>query len=45
MAVRRHDAEIEAMKGGRFRDGMRAALPIVLGYLPVGMTFGMLASR
>ena len=26
-----------------FREGVRAALPIVLGYLPVGMAFGILA--
>jgi len=26
-----------------FRDGMKAALPIVLGYIPVGMAFGLLA--
>ena len=28
-----------------FRDGARAALPIVLGYLPVGMAFGVLARQ
>jgi 4-azaleucine resistance transporter AzlC len=29
----------------RFGDGVRAAIPIVLGYLPVGMAFGVLARR
>ena len=28
-----------------FREGVRDALPIVLGYLPVGMTFGILARK
>ena len=28
-----------------FREGAKAALPIVLGYLPVGMAFGMLARK
>ena len=28
---------------GQFRDGVKDALPIVLGYLPVGMAFGLLA--
>jgi len=27
----------------QFREGMKAALPIVLGYLPVGVAFGLLA--
>jgi len=31
------------MSDGQFRDGAKAALPIVLGYLPVGMAFGVLA--
>jgi len=31
------------MNDGQFRDGAKAALPIVLGYLPVGMAFGVLA--
>ncbi len=31
------------MDGDQFRKGMKAALPIVLGYLPVGMAFGVLA--
>ena len=29
----------------RFGDGVQAAIPIVLGYLPVGMAFGVLARR
>jgi len=33
------------MNNGRFRDGAKAALPIVLGYLPVGMAFGILAQK
>ena len=33
------------MDNGRFRDGAKAALPIVLGYLPVGMAFGILAQK
>jgi 4-azaleucine resistance transporter AzlC len=28
-----------------FRDGTKAALPIVLGYIPVGIAFGLLARR
>lgn len=28
-----------------FRDGVKAALPIVLGYLPVGIAFGILAQK
>jgi len=28
-----------------FREGIKAALPIVLGYLPVGMAFGVLALK
>ncbi len=31
------------MNRREFREGARAALPIVLGYLPVGMAFGILA--
>jgi 4-azaleucine resistance transporter AzlC len=31
------------MNSGQFRGGMKAALPIVLGYLPVGVAFGLLA--
>jgi len=31
------------MDGDQFRKGMKAAFPIVLGYLPVGMAFGVLA--
>jgi len=27
------------------KEGVRAALPIVLGYLPVGMAFGVLARK
>ena len=33
------------MNNGQFRGGMKAALPIVLGYLPVGMAFGVLARK
>ena len=33
------------MDKGRFKDGAKAALPIVLGYLPVGMAFGILARK
>ena len=33
------------MNDGRFTDGMKAALPIVLGYVPVGMAFGLLARK
>lgn len=29
----------------QFREGVRAAMPIVLGYLPVGMAFGVLARQ
>ena len=31
------------MKFGQFKGGARAALPIVLGYIPVGIAFGELA--
>lgn len=31
------------MNSDQFRGGMKAALPIVLGYLPVGVAFGLLA--
>jgi 4-azaleucine resistance transporter AzlC len=31
------------MNSDQFRGGMRAALPIVLGYIPVGVAFGLLA--
>src|SRR5210317_1649027 len=27
----------------RFSDGVRAAIPVMVGYLPAGMTFGILA--
>ncbi len=30
-------------KNGPFKEGMEDALPVVLGYLPVGMAFGLLA--
>jgi len=33
------------MDNGRFRDGAKAALPIVLGYLPVRIAFGILAQK
>jgi 4-azaleucine resistance transporter AzlC len=33
------------MDDHQFRDGAKAALPIVLGYLPVGMAFGILAQK
>jgi 4-azaleucine resistance transporter AzlC len=33
------------MNKGSFKDGVKDALPIVLGYLPVGMTFGILARK
>jgi len=33
------------MNDHQFRDGVRAALPIVMGYLPVGMAFGVLARK
>jgi 4-azaleucine resistance transporter AzlC len=33
------------MDNHQFRDGAKAALPIVLGYLPVGMAFGILAQK
>jgi 4-azaleucine resistance transporter AzlC len=31
------------MNNDPFREGMKAALPVVLGYLPVGVAFGLLA--
>ncbi len=33
------------MNRSPFKEGVKAALPIVLGYLPVGLTFGMLARQ
>ncbi len=33
------------MNRNRFKEGAKAALPIVLGYLPVGITFGILARK
>lgn len=33
------------MDSHQFREGAKAALPIVLGYIPVGMAFGLLARR
>jgi 4-azaleucine resistance transporter AzlC len=33
------------MDSNQWRDGMKAATPIVLGYLPVGVAFGVLAQR
>jgi 4-azaleucine resistance transporter AzlC len=33
------------MNANGFRDGVKSALPIVLGYLPVGITFGILARK
>jgi 4-azaleucine resistance transporter AzlC len=33
------------MVNSQFREGAKAALPIVLGYLPVGMAFGVLARK
>jgi len=30
-------------KNGQFREGVKDALPVVLGYLPVGVAFGLLA--
>ena len=33
------------MDKGQFREGTKAALPIVLGYLPVGIAFGLLARK
>jgi 4-azaleucine resistance transporter AzlC len=33
------------MNNHQFKEGARAALPIVLGYLPVGMAFGVLARQ
>jgi 4-azaleucine resistance transporter AzlC len=33
------------MRNADFREGVKAALPIVLGYLPVGMAFGVLARK
>jgi 4-azaleucine resistance transporter AzlC len=31
------------MKNGQFREGIKDALPVVFGYLPVGVAFGVLA--
>jgi 4-azaleucine resistance transporter AzlC len=33
------------MDNGPFKEGVKAALPVVLGYLPVACTFGMLARK
>lgn len=33
------------MDNHQFKAGAKAALPIVLGYLPVGMAFGILARK
>jgi len=33
------------MNKNGFKDGVKGALPIVLGYLPVGVTFGILARK
>ncbi|MEW6377892.1 MAG: AzlC family ABC transporter permease [Thermodesulfobacteriota bacterium] len=33
------------MDDHQFKDGVKAAFPIVLGYLPVGMAFGILARK
>jgi len=33
------------MKAGQFKEGARAALPIVLGFIPVGIAFGVLARQ
>ncbi len=33
------------MDNHQFKEGMKAALPIVLGYLPVGVAFGVLARK
>ena len=33
------------MVDNQFKEGVRAALPIVVGYLPVGMAFGVLARK
>ena len=33
------------MDNHQFKEGVKAALPIVLGYLPVGMAFGVLARK
>ena len=33
------------MDDHQFKEGAKAALPIVLGYLPVGMAFGILARK
>ena len=33
------------MDNHQFKEGAKAALPIVLGYLPVGMAFGVLARK
>jgi 4-azaleucine resistance transporter AzlC len=35
----------KSMNKNGFREGVKAALPIVLGYLPVGITFGILARK
>jgi predicted branched-subunit amino acid permease len=29
----------------QFKEGAKAALPIVLGYLPVGVAFGVMARK
>jgi 4-azaleucine resistance transporter AzlC len=34
-----------SLKGGAFRSGMVAAWPIGLGYLPIGLAFGVLAQK
>jgi predicted branched-subunit amino acid permease len=31
------------LKDSNFKNGIKDAFPIVLGYLPIGMAFGMLA--
>jgi 4-azaleucine resistance transporter AzlC len=33
------------MRDAGFKEGIKAAIPIVLGYLPVGMAFGLLARK
>jgi predicted branched-subunit amino acid permease len=33
------------MRDNQLKEGVKAALPIVLGYLPVGMAFGVLARQ
>ena len=33
------------MDDHQFKEGVKPALPIVLGYLPVGMAFGVLARQ